>query len=155
MAVFLGSENAQNAPRNPDLARLFWDPTKQAFRLRHPVCECAGKRSSLTEEPLTCGLCDGSFERPRRFRPEVDVRAERHCVYCGDLRGPVCLRCATIKSDLSANLGDDQILVEVHRRLVAEDRRRLAQAEAAGVRKRRATNRRAAERRWQQRAAAE
>ena len=153
MAVFLGSENAKNAPRNPDRARLFWDPTKQAFRLRRPICECAGKCSSLTEEPLTCGHCDGRQVRPRRFQPGVDVRAERHCVYCGDMRGPVCLRCATIKSDLPANLGDDQTLVEVHRRLVAEDRRRLAQTEAAKIQKRRAINRRAVERRWQQKAA--
>jgi hypothetical protein len=65
----------------------------------------------------------------------------------------VCDTCAKIKASLPDGLGDDQTLVEIQRRLAARDRRQLEHDEAVDTKKRRATNRRAVERRWNKAAA--
>ena len=71
-------------------------------------------------------------------------------MYCGELtyaRSSACERCATIKAHFPDGLGDDEILVEIMRRLAAQYRHRLALNERLDTKKRRAANRRAVERR--------
>src|SRR5215469_16242895 len=66
-------------PPNPDPKRLRWDPEKCAFRLVNTTCAGGHGKSSLTGEPLTCGLCAGRALRPKRFQPGSLELACRYC----------------------------------------------------------------------------
>lgn len=155
-----GEPASEPQPTNPRPGTLSWDPPKQAFRPREAAksCNCAELPASrLTGERLTCGLCDGRKTKPRRFDPRVDVREEVRCVACGELcpkqRSPwgasrLCPGCDAIRSRLPLELPPEQVMLEIHRRLNAADRRELAEDEVTIARKRRAANRRAADRRY-------
>jgi hypothetical protein len=133
------------SPPNPDPKRLRWDPEKRAFRLKsHPAkCDCAGRRSALTGEPLDCGLCDGRKGRSARFLPEP---APATCRYCGRPSAygwaqQICHRCERYRTSIEgghmaqhsivdrrgwtgpATIGDDTLLLTIQRRLTQSENR--------------------------------
>lgn len=137
----------QSAPLNPDPTRLRWDAEKRAFRLRtHPAkCDCHGKRSSLTGEPLSCGLCDKRAKLSAGFQPDP---APPPCRYCGRpsahcRAAQICTGCERMRGSIEtgqlaqhsiavqrgrtspATIGDDELLVTITRRLRDADHRRL------------------------------
>jgi hypothetical protein len=144
------------SPPNPDPKRLRWDPEKRAFRLKsHPAkCDCAGRRSALTGEPLDCGICDGRKGRPARFLPGP---APAPCRYCGrpsayGWSSQICLRCERHRAQIETavmsrhsvaaqrgrtgptTIGDDALLVTIQRRL-AQSENRNANLEEKAVKK--------------------
>lgn len=161
-----GGTSQLDPPSNPDPKRLRWDPEKRAFRLKsHPTkCDCAGRRSALTGEPLDCGLCDGRKGHPARFQPGA---APAPCRYCGRPSAygwaqQICLRCERHRTQIEAShmanhsiaaqrgwtgpapIGDDTLLVTIQRRL-SQSENRDVKLEAQAVKREKRLARIAAE----------
>jgi hypothetical protein len=137
-------------PKNPDPKCFRWDETKRAFRLiRTPTrCNCRNERSLLTGDRLSCGLCDGRANPPKRFLPGP---FEPTCCYCGRVGYRICPQCLRRWQRLGFYL-DDEMMLRMQEALTVADRRAVRDDERDAARKKRKENRARVERR--QRAAA-